>query len=214
MSIPRIAKAMDNIDDDLISGAIEYENKRTKKNNWLKWGAMAACLCFVVCAFVAPYFNDGAHDYAEIIVYNGAEYVVCGVGEEAILEKCGLPTTITQNLAGKYLGNLQQSGEDEFHYAIGGSEDSSMKIYEYAPEPNDNVFILCKNGEYYAAIRRDSNGYYGLPSASEGDEFRYPIRFEPNGEESEYKYPLGYEPNGSEDEFRYPIKFEPNEPTE
>ena len=55
MSIPRIAKAMDNIDDDLISGAIEYENKRAKKNNWLKWGAMAACLCLIVIgAFVAP----------------------------------------------------------------------------------------------------------------------------------------------------------------
>ena len=55
MSIPKMAKAMDNIDDDLISGAIEYENKRAKKNNWLKWGAMAACLCLIVIgAFVAP----------------------------------------------------------------------------------------------------------------------------------------------------------------
>ena len=55
MSIPRIAKAMNNIDDDLISGAIEYENKRSKKSNWLKWGAMAACLCLIVVgAFVAP----------------------------------------------------------------------------------------------------------------------------------------------------------------
>ena len=55
MSIPRIAKAMNNIDDDLISGAIEYDNKRLKKSNWLKWGAMAACLCLVVVgAFMAP----------------------------------------------------------------------------------------------------------------------------------------------------------------
>ena len=55
MSIPRIAKAMNNIDDDLISGAIEYENKRSTKSNWLKWGAMAACLCLIVVgAFVVP----------------------------------------------------------------------------------------------------------------------------------------------------------------
>lgn len=47
MSIPKMAKAMGYIDDDLVSGAVEY--KRTKKKNgWLKWGAMAACLCLVV----------------------------------------------------------------------------------------------------------------------------------------------------------------------
>lgn len=37
MSIPKIVKAMDNIDNDLISNAVEY--KRTKKkNSWVKWG--------------------------------------------------------------------------------------------------------------------------------------------------------------------------------
>ena len=47
MSIPKMAKAMGYIDDDLVSGAVEY--KRTKKkNSWMKWGAMAACLCLVV----------------------------------------------------------------------------------------------------------------------------------------------------------------------
>lgn len=54
MSIPKMAKAMGYIDDDLVSGAVEY--KRTKKkNSWMKWGAMAACLCLVVVgAFTIP----------------------------------------------------------------------------------------------------------------------------------------------------------------
>lgn len=47
MSDPKMAKAMGYIDDALVSGAVEY--KRTKKKNtWIKWGAMAACLCLVV----------------------------------------------------------------------------------------------------------------------------------------------------------------------
>lgn len=51
MSIPRIEKAMGYIDDDLVSGAIEY--KRTKKKNpWVKWGAMAACLCLVMATAI------------------------------------------------------------------------------------------------------------------------------------------------------------------
>lgn len=58
MSIPKMAKAMNNIDDDLISGAIEY--KRTKKKNgWMKWGAMAACLCLMV-TLVIPMLNNDA----------------------------------------------------------------------------------------------------------------------------------------------------------
>ena len=62
MSIPRIAKAMDYIDDDLVSGAVEY--KRTKKkNSWMKWGAMAACLCLVVVGALKllPYENWTEH---------------------------------------------------------------------------------------------------------------------------------------------------------
>ena len=47
MSTPKLAIAMNYIDDDLVSGAVEY--KRTKKkNSWMKWGAIAACLCLVV----------------------------------------------------------------------------------------------------------------------------------------------------------------------
>lgn len=47
MNIPKIAKAMGCIDDDLVSGAAEYR-KAVKKNAWVKWGVMAACLCLVV----------------------------------------------------------------------------------------------------------------------------------------------------------------------
>lgn len=47
MKIPRIVKAMEYIDDDLVSGAV---NTTTSKRNpaWAKWGAVAACLCLVI----------------------------------------------------------------------------------------------------------------------------------------------------------------------
>ena len=38
-----------HIDDELVSGAVEYRRTK-KKNSWIKWGAMAACLCLVVGA--------------------------------------------------------------------------------------------------------------------------------------------------------------------
>ena len=80
MSIPKMAKAMGYIDDDLVSGAVEY--KRTKKkNSWLKWGAMAACLCLVVSLAIPMLNNDspepmGFETVVEIKqVTNNAEYL-------------------------------------------------------------------------------------------------------------------------------------------
>ena len=46
MKTPKMVEAMNYIDDDLVSGAITYTRK--KKSGWLKWGAMAACLCLMI----------------------------------------------------------------------------------------------------------------------------------------------------------------------
>lgn len=97
MSIPKMAKAMGYIDDDLVSGAVEY--KRTKKkNSWVKWGAMAACLCLVVVgAFtIFPYENWTEHQaddpnwsktHFETAELNGIE-AVCGT--DLLLDKIAL----------------------------------------------------------------------------------------------------------------------------
>jgi len=55
MNEPKLSQAINYIDDDLISGAIEYMPKKAKRPVWVKWAAMAACLCLVVMgAFIAP----------------------------------------------------------------------------------------------------------------------------------------------------------------
>ena len=46
MKTPKMVEAMSYIDDDLVSGAITYTKK--KKRGWVRWGAMAACLCLVI----------------------------------------------------------------------------------------------------------------------------------------------------------------------
>ena len=66
MSTPKLAIAMNYIDDDLVSGAVEY--KRTKKkNSWMKWGAIAACLCLVV--LVAMPFMQNSEPVTDIEPY-------------------------------------------------------------------------------------------------------------------------------------------------
>lgn len=43
MSVSRISKALGYVDDELVSGAIEYKSTK-KRNTWVMWGAIAACL--------------------------------------------------------------------------------------------------------------------------------------------------------------------------
>ncbi len=51
MKIPRMAKSVGQIDDDLITAAAECKKK--KKNNWMKWGSLAACFAVLVIAGAA-----------------------------------------------------------------------------------------------------------------------------------------------------------------
>ena len=48
MKTPRIVYAVGLIDDDLIAAAAQ--SKVTKRSIWLRWGALAACLCVIAVA--------------------------------------------------------------------------------------------------------------------------------------------------------------------
>ena len=50
MKTPRIADALNQVDDDIVSGAARA--KKVKKNNWLKWGSIAACFVVMLAAML------------------------------------------------------------------------------------------------------------------------------------------------------------------
>ena len=50
MKTPRIVNAVGHIDDDLVSGA--NRAKVVKKNTWLKWSSIAACVAIMIMAAV------------------------------------------------------------------------------------------------------------------------------------------------------------------
>lgn len=61
MNIPRIAKAMEYIDDVLISDAASATKKKSGPV-WMKWGVTAACLCLVIAGAVFWRNNPGSPD--------------------------------------------------------------------------------------------------------------------------------------------------------
>ena len=51
MKTPRISDALNQVDDDIVSGASRA--KKSKKNNWLKWCIIAACFILILVAMFA-----------------------------------------------------------------------------------------------------------------------------------------------------------------
>ena len=50
MKTPRIANALNQVDEDIVSGAACA--KKVKKNNWIKWGSIAACFIVMLAAML------------------------------------------------------------------------------------------------------------------------------------------------------------------
>ena len=58
MSTDRFTAAMGYIDDDLISDAVTYMPKKKSTIRWMKWVALAACLCLVIGLSFPGLFKD------------------------------------------------------------------------------------------------------------------------------------------------------------
>ena len=57
MNTKKFSDAMGEIDDKYVDEAIRYQHTN-KKHGWLKWGAMAACLCLIIGTIVIRQMNS------------------------------------------------------------------------------------------------------------------------------------------------------------
>ena len=150
---------------------------------------MAACLCLVI-GLAIPILNNGPSEpYQEelppvaeelppvidegpagmdmpevvIIEFNGVEYFVCSNDDKTILQECGIMVELNEDLAGDHVCYLGIS-DNRFVPVekANASEANDIELFEYAPEPNENVYIMCRSGEYFAAVRMDGESYHGL----------------------------------------------------
>lgn len=113
------------------------------------------------CIATAAVIGACANTRAPQILYNGSSYFICGIGERDILKKCGLPDDITEDLAGSFVSYLEP-GPNNSYQLTEFENDTGMKLFEYGPEPNENVYIVLMDRHYCAAILHDSEGYHGL----------------------------------------------------
>lgn len=78
MNSKKFSEAMGELDSKYVNEAINYK-KKARKPVWAKWGAIAACLCLVICAFAIPHLfekpnNSASGDLSPMIYVNDTLY--------------------------------------------------------------------------------------------------------------------------------------------
>lgn len=91
MKTPRIVDAMNYIDDDLVSWAVEYRPAK-RKVSWFRYVSIAACLCLIVFGAIRfsvdlqPHTNTDTTEYGilgEVLeVLENGQYKVKITGED------------------------------------------------------------------------------------------------------------------------------------
>lgn len=130
-----------------------------KSAAWVKWGALASCLCLVACLYI-PFARLAARltadtlptDYIQKIVYNNAYYEVCDDDDKSVLKKLGIKENITSTDAGEFVTYLKKKIPDGKSEYVVSEEISDIILYSYAEAPCEAVYVICDNGQYDAVV--------------------------------------------------------------
>ena len=149
MTNENILDAIGGINENAVQDAKAY--KRPKSKRWFRWGAMAACLCLVVGIAIPILHHKGGIDHQDPLQdtaafeLNGKFYEVVETPE--VLEKYGLPSKITEDVAGDHVAYLKSDGDDSYECT---PIETDMELYQYDPATSDGVYVL-RNGETWCA---------------------------------------------------------------
>ena len=111
MNVKKFSDAMSELDSKYIDEALNYK-KKAKRSSRFRWGAIAACLCLIICIITIPRLvSEQTHgDYPAAIMVKGTIYLL---SEEPVLEEIddddiiGYTTSYTD-------GFPQKNGETNF----------------------------------------------------------------------------------------------------
>lgn len=151
-----ISHAVGNIDSAYVQEIYGTSAEKKKRPVWLKWGAIAACLCLVI-GIAIPYSmqlfgprggpDDPTAQDIGTLEFNGLYYEVTDI--DWVLEKYGLPAEITAEVTGEHLSYLELN--DNFRYEETVFE-TDIELLQYTPAPCRGVLVLRNGNSYQAAL--------------------------------------------------------------
>jgi len=152
MSKDKVIDSLTGIDDDMIQ-AVEALRRKKRHPVWLKWGVLAACICLLVSITIpilhykaGPDKQDSVQALA-VLLFNGMYYEAVDVPE--VLEKYGLPSEITADMAGEHLEYLKSDGGAGYECT---PIETDIELYQYASSPCRGVLVLRDGERWYAAL--------------------------------------------------------------
>ena len=154
MTNENILDAIGGINEKAVQDAKAY--KRPKSKRWFRWGAMAACLCLVIgiAIPILHHKGKGGIDHQDPLQdtaafeLNGKFYEVVETPE--VLEKYGLPSKITEDVAGDHVAYLKSDGDDSSYECT--PIETDMELYQYNPAASDGFYVLRDGEAWYAAL--------------------------------------------------------------
>lgn len=183
MNKKNFSDAISRLDEKYYDEALNCKKKKSLTPKWI--AAVAACLCVAAvgvafamnekkAAVVPSHGNDPeqtatyssdcnvSKSIAQAVNLDGETYFICGTGEAEILKECNLPESLSEKYAGNRISYLYFD-ENTGEYVPGEDEkNADGELFEYAPSPGKNVYIVAFGERYYAAIKHDENGYHGI----------------------------------------------------
>ena len=151
MTNENILDAIGGVNEAAVLDAKAY--KRPRSRSWFKWGAAAACLCLAVSIAIPVLHHKGGIDHQDPLQdtaafeFNGKFYEAVDTPE--VLEKYGLPSKITEDVAGGHVSYLK--ADDDLGYVCTVSQ-TDIELYQYAPAACDGVYVLRDGETWYAAL--------------------------------------------------------------
>ena len=172
MNAKKFSDAMSELDSKYIDEALNYK-KKAKKPVWIKWGAMAACLCLIVAgAFTLPHFIGNDIPSTPPVVEENA-YGFTMEGSDVLY----LPISFSQrktfglideNVTGLTDENTYQITDDDLGDVMGIVGDSQNEsiigetVYHFIKFPSDDVICIVKvNGIYQFYVKEGVAGIEG-----------------------------------------------------
>ncbi len=130
MNSKKFSEAMSELDNKYVDEAINYK-KKAKKLNRIKWGAMAACLCFVAAAGATIFLHQnvsipGADDEGGTGAYSVAVYPATE-SEENVASADVTSLTESEALSNSLAKHLPRELSEGFHYGRGSIYHTVMK---------------------------------------------------------------------------------------
>lgn len=165
MKIPKIAKSVGCIDDELIVKAIESKKKVTH-NIWFKCGALAACFTatVIISSIIFPLFfsknvtsDKTDNRYKDYNIYANETAIIWPWESLTVYEKytqlaiedvkyASRGGPISQSLVGELIGTYSVSGYDEYTES---KPTSDFEVYQLKYADRTQFVAVMMEGSYY-----------------------------------------------------------------